>query len=146
MLQKQNILGVLIIMFMSTSANADLSLIGNIESDVGSLDVQSVKRIFLGERQAFPNGLKAIPLHHSAGSPDRNEFFDAVLNMSESSHKRHWSRMRSTGRGNSPAELSSYDELLNQVKNNPGSITYINSDQVNDSVKVLLTVKGFDGV
>lgn len=143
---KQAKLGVLLAMIMSSSANADLALIGHSDSDVGSIDTQSVKKIFLGERKAFPSGIKAIPVNHATGSPDRKEFFETVLGMSEDSHKRHWTRMRMTSLSNSPVELSSYEELLDWVAKTPGSIAYIDARHTNDSVKVLLTIKDFEGV
>ena len=146
MFHKHTVLGGLLALMMNATAFADLAIIGHADTEVDSLDVQSVKKIFLGERQSFPNGLKAIPVHHAAGSPDREAFFDNVLGMAESGHRRHWSRMRATGRGYSPAELGSYQELLQWVAGNLGGIAYIDTNQLDDSVKVLLTIKDFDGV
>jgi ABC-type phosphate transport system substrate-binding protein len=51
-----------------------------------------------------------------------------------------------TGNGNSPVELNSYDEVLRYVATTPGSISYIDTSRVNDSVKVLFTIKDFDDV
>jgi ABC-type phosphate transport system substrate-binding protein len=133
-------------MIVSSAASADLVIIGHPDIDTGSLDTLSVKRLFLGERKAFPNGLHATPINHAEGSPDRKEFFSSVLSMAESSHKRHWKRKTSTGGGYSPTELNSHDEVLQEIANTPGSISYIDSSLVDDSVKVLLTINDFDDV
>lgn len=133
----------LFVMFFSVAAHAELVIIGHTSYKGGPLDSTSVKKIFLGERRAFPDGEKATPANHAVGSPDRKLFFDAVLAMGESAHKRHWTRMLSTGQGTSPRELSSYEEVLEWVAQNPGSIAYIDSRMVNDSVKVLLKVEDF---
>jgi len=135
--------GILIAMAISSIAHADLVIIGNVNYDAGQLDGDSVKKLFLGKRQSFPNGQKATPVNHAIGSPDRKEFFDSVLVMDESTHKRHWSRMRSTGKGTSPTELSSYEDILHWVAENPDGIAYVDSRAVNSSVKVLLTIEDF---
>lgn len=127
-------------LFINSAAYADLAIIGHPDSDVGALDVQKVRNLFLGERKSFPNGLHATPVNHAAGSPDRKDFFASIMYMTESGYSRHWKRKISVGTGNSPVELSSYNEVLHTIANTPGSIGYIDADRADDSVKVLLTV------
>jgi len=146
MFTKLRILTALLAIFISSAANADLAIIGHPDTDTGELDTHKVKRLFLGERKSFPNGLHATPINHIAGSPDREKFFTLVLNMPESNHNRHWKRKRSSGAGNSPAELNSHSAVLQLIADTPGSIGYIDASKVDDTVKVLLTVSGFDGV
>lgn len=136
----------LLVLLTSGTANADLAIISNIEYDGDSLNISSVKRLFLGERQSFPNGHKAIPVHHASGSPDRKNFFETVLGMSESQHKRHWKRMRASGRGDTPTVLSSYEEIIQWLSETPGGITYIDASKVSDSVKVLLTIEAYENI
>ena len=142
----RNIPGTFLALFIPTGASADLAIISHPDYDGGELGSAQVKNLFLGERKAFPNGIKATPFNHAVGSPDRKEFFLQVLNMAESFYRRNWKRKMATGSGNSPVELNSYDEVLRSVANTPGSISYIDTRMVNDSVKVLFTVKDFDGV
>lgn len=146
MFTQLRILGVLLLIFVSNTAFADLAIISHPNYDGGELDAQNVKKLFLGERKSFPNGLKATPINHAAGSPDRNEFFTSVLRMSESVHGRHWKRKRATGGGNCPLELNSHDAVLRSVSSTPNSISYIDASLVNDSVKVLFTITDFDAV
>lgn len=140
MFTKLRILTASLAMFISSAAFADLAIIGHPDYDTGVLNTQKVKKLFLGERKSFPNGYHATPINHTAGSPDRKEFFSLVLNMPESSHRRHWKRKRSTGAGNSPGEFSSHDEILQSIANTPGSIGYIDASKVDNTVKVLLTI------
>ena len=142
----RHITGAFLALFLASSAHAELAIISHPDYDGGELSSVKVKNLFLGERKAFPNGIKATPINHAVGSPDRKEFFSQVLHMAESSHRRHWKRKRATGSGNSPAELNSFDEVLRSVANTPGSISYINTRMVNDSVKVLFTIRDFDDV
>ena len=136
----------LFVTLITTAASAELAIIGHPDDDIGIIDTDSVKKLFLGERKSFPNGIHATPINHVTGSPDREEFFSVVLSMPESSHKRHWSRKRATGAGSSPDEVSSHGELLESISSTPGSIGYIDASKVDDSVKVLFTVRDFDDV
>ncbi|MBT8129810.1 MAG: phosphate ABC transporter substrate-binding protein [Gammaproteobacteria bacterium] len=140
------ITGAFLAIFIATSASADLAIISHPDYDGGEINSLQVKNLFLGERKSFPNGIKATPINHAVGSPDRKKFFSLVLNMAESFHGRHWKRKMATNSGSSPAELNSYKEVLRSVAKTPGSISYIDSSMVNDSVKVLFTIEDFDDV
>jgi len=146
MFTKPGILTALLFITTINAAYADLAIIGHPDVDTGTLDTQNVRNLFLGERKSFPNGYHAVPFNHSVGSPDRKEFFALVLSMPESVHKRHWKRKIAVGTGNSPTELSSYKAVLKSIASTPGSIGYIDASKVDDTVKVLLTVRDFDEV
>lgn len=139
---------IILALFMTfcTAANADLAIIAHPDYDGGELDEELVKKLFLGELKTFPSGHQASPANHAEGSPDRKHFFEYVLKMGESRHKRYWSRKVSTGKKGAPKELNSYEELLGWVANTPLSIAYIDKGKVDDSVKVLLTVYVFDDI
>ena len=145
MFTKLRILSIFLTTLISTSAFAELVIIGHPTSKTGALDTHSVKRLFLGERKAFPNGYHATPFNHTVGSPDRKQFFALVLSMPESAHSRHWKRKIAVGSGNSPEELESHAEVLKSVSTTPGSIGYIDASKVDDSVKVLMTVEDYTG-
>ena len=142
----RNITGAMLALLITTSASAELAIISHPGYDGGELNITQVRNLFLGERKSFPNGIKAKPINHAVGSPDRKEFFSQVLSMAESSHGRHWKRKRATGSGDSPVEMNSYEEVLRSVSKTPGSISYIDMRMVNDSVKVLFTLKDFNDV
>ena len=146
MFTKLRILSVLLLMSVNNAAFADLAIIGHPDSETGELDAQNVRKLFLGERKAFPNGHHATPINHTAGSPDRKEFFSLVLNMPEKTHKRHWKRKIAVGAGSSPTELSSHSAVLKSIATTPGSIGYIDASKVDDTVKVLFTVQDFNEV
>ena len=125
---------------INSAAYADLAIIGHPDFDTGALNIKNVKKLFLGERKSFPNGLHATPVNHVAGSPDRIQFFSSVLGMSESGHRRNWKRKISVNAGSFPVELGSHNEVLRTIAKTPGGISYIDANKVDDTVKVLLTI------
>lgn len=146
MFTKLMILTASLVLFINSSAYADLAIIGHPDADTGALDIQKIRKLFLGERKSFPNGIHATPINHVVGSPDRKEFFSSVLGIPESSYSRHWKRKVAVGAGTSPAELASHNEVLHTIANTPGSIGYIDADRVDETVKVLLTVSDFENI
>ena len=135
---------ILVSITAGTSANADLAIITHPDYQGGELDKEMVKKIFLEETQTFPSGHKATPATHASGSPDRKHFFEYVLEISETRHKRYWSRKTSVGKKGAPIELVSHKEVLNWAAETPLGITYIDKEKVDDSVKVLFTVTVFE--
>ncbi len=127
-----------------SSAHADLAIIAHPDYQGGDLTKEMVKELFLGTQQTFPSGHKAIPANHASGSPDRKAFFEYVLEMSETRHKRYWARKVSVGKKGAAKELVSNKEVLTWIKSTPLGITYIDKSKADDSVKVLLTVTVFD--
>ena len=146
MLKKFMLLIALLASLFSGTSYAELAIISHPGYNSGSIDSLNVNKIFLGERSSFPDGIKATPFNHAAGSADRKEFFTSVLRMNEKNHRRHWTKMLSKGKGSSPAEIDSYDNILRNVANTPGSISYINTSHINDTVKVLFILKGFKNI
>jgi len=138
-----HILVTSILLAASTAVFADLAIIVHPDYQGGELDQEMVRQVFLYETRSFPSGHKAKPANHADGSPDRKVFLEYVLKMSESQHKRFWSRKKSSGK-KPPVELDSNAAVLEWISNTPLGITYMNKDRVDDSVKVLLTITVFD--
>lgn len=138
-----NIVAAGIMMTVSTAVQADIAIIAHPDYQGGELDEELVKQLFLNETTSYPSGHKATPANHAVGSPDRKAFFEYVLKMGESRHKRYWSRKVSSGK-KTPVELGSHSAVLDWISDNPLGITYIDEDKVDDSVKVLFTIAVFD--
>jgi hypothetical protein len=128
----------------SATAYADLAIIVHPDYDGGELNEEMIKELFLNTVTSFPSGHKAIPANHSVGSPDRKYFFEYVLKMGETQHKRYWSRKELVGKKGAPVELDSHADVLNWVAKTPLGISYIDKTMVNDSVKVVYTVLVFE--
>ena len=134
----------LIVIAGCSQAHADLAIIVHPDYQGGELTKEMVKELFLEEKLDFPSGHKAIPANHASGSPDREAFFEYVLEMSETRHKRYWARKVSVGKNGAPKELVSHKEVLSWIKTTRLGITYIDKTKADGSVKVLLTVTVFD--
>ncbi|MCQ8849114.1 hypothetical protein ALT761_02520 [Alteromonas sp. 76-1] len=101
------------------------------------IDAEAVKRIYLGKMKAFPDGSKALPLTFEQGNDVRGAFNTGVLGKSESQYSAFWSKLVFTGQGTPPEEVSTQEEMLQLVADNPNTIGFVDESLANDSVTVV---------
>lgn len=102
-----------------------------------SLDKDYISRIFLAKVSTFPDGTVAEPVYLKQGDEIREAFNRDFLSKSESQLSRYWSRLRFSGKGNLPREAKSASEVKALIANDPNLIGYIDSMDVDGSVKVV---------
>ncbi|MBC7191206.1 phosphate ABC transporter substrate-binding protein [Marinobacter sp.] len=122
----------------SPLALADVVVIGN-PSGPDSLSSNEVRDLYLNRSQALPGGQKAKPLELPEGNAIRSEFHDKVTGRNDAQLKAFWSQQVFTGRGQPPEEAGSPAAMKSRVASTPGAIGYIDSSDVDDSIKVVLT-------
>ena len=123
----------------STVVQADIVVVVHPSNNV-SLDVKSVRRIFLSKSKAFPNGNKIDVYDLPFGNTVREDFRETVLRKSESRLNAYWARMLFSSKARPPVVLSSADEVKVMIANNPNAIAYMDSADVDQSVKVVLSM------
>ncbi|MDK2778429.1 MAG: phosphate ABC transporter substrate-binding protein [Pseudomonadota bacterium] len=121
----------------SAAAYAETAVIVSASNGNGTLDQDTIARIFLGKTSKFPDGSQAIPVDQNEGSAVRDAFNDAVLGKSSSQLKAYWSRLIFTGKGTPPKESGSDADITALVAKNPNLIGYVDSAAVDASVKVV---------
>ncbi|WP_334031206.1 phosphate ABC transporter substrate-binding protein [Alteromonas sp. P256] len=125
-------------LLLSTPVFAGTAIIINANNTSG-IDIEMVKRIYLGKSKAFPDGSRAIPLTFETGNGLRDIFNKNVLGKSESQYSAFWSKLVFTGRGTPPEMISNEDEMLTLVATNPNTIGFIDESKVDGSVKIVGT-------
>ncbi|WP_269520324.1 phosphate ABC transporter substrate-binding protein [Alteromonas sp. BMJM2] len=121
---------------LSAPVFAGTAIIVNADNTSG-IDVETVKRIYLGKSKAFPDGSRAIPLTFETGNGLRDTFNKDVLGKSESQYSAFWSKLVFTGRGTPPEMISNEEEMLTLVATNPNTIGFIDESKVDGSVKIV---------
>ncbi len=122
----------------SPLALAEVVVIGN-PSGPDSISANEVRDLYLNRSKALPNGQSAKPFELPEGNATRAEFHSKVTGRNDAQLKAFWSQQVFTGRGQPPAEAASASGMKAQVASTPGAIGYIDSADVDDSVKVILT-------
>ncbi|MDP3846612.1 MAG: phosphate ABC transporter substrate-binding protein [Pseudomonas sp.] len=116
---------------------ADIVAVVPTASPVQTLSNNQVADIFLGKTSRFPTGGHAIPIDQVEDSPQRDAFYMKFTGKSAAQLKAHWLKIIFTGRGQPPRAVSNSAEVKKLVAQNPNAIGYIDSKDVDDSVRVL---------
>ncbi|BBH33927.1 substrate-binding domain-containing protein [Pseudomonas sp. St290] len=121
----------------SAAVKADVVVVVATSSPVKTLARNQVADIFLGKTSRFPGGGQATPIDQTEDSPTRDEFYTTFTGKSASQLKAHWSKIIFTGRGQPPQAVSSSAEVKKRVAENPDTIGYIDTREVDGSVRAL---------
>jgi ABC-type phosphate transport system substrate-binding protein len=118
----------------------DVAVIVN-KSFVDTMSEDDIANLFLGKTKTFPSGTLAIPVDQVAGSAPRVSFYEILTGKDDSQLKAYWSRQIFTGKGQPPREVGGDVDVVALVGVNPNMIGYVDAGAVNDSVKVIATLK-----
>lgn len=124
----------------ATSAAPEVVVIANATSTISAASSEDIARLFLGKTKAV-KGEKLTPVDQSKDSDVASQFYSNVVGKNASQLRAYWSKLVFTGKGKPPKELGTSADVLAAVAANPSLIGYIEASAVNDSVKVLMTVK-----
>jgi ABC-type phosphate transport system substrate-binding protein len=131
----KSLIGAAIIFLFSGSVVAEIAVIVSPGSRISTLSGSEIKAIYLGKSKK----LKAVD--QSKGSAIRVDFLSKVVGKSESQFKAYWSKKIFSGKGMPPRVLDSGAAIKRQVASSRNMIGYIDSSEVDDSVKVVYKVQ-----
>lgn len=124
------------------AAFADLSIIVHPDNPQSSLTQDELRSIFLGRLAQFPASSEVIvPLDLPPSDPAFSQFYQQVTQLEGTRLKRYRAYYLFSGRGKLPRTTASAADMLDAVANNPRAIGYLDSQLVNDQVKVLLWLR-----
>ena len=127
------------LLVLAPVVKAEVAVIVSVENknSYTSIDKDLVERIFLSKVKNFPDGSVVKPLNLKQGHYLRDEFNAGFLSKTESQLSRYWSRLRFSGKAQLPQEANTVEEVKALVASNPSLIGYIDSMDVDDSLKVV---------
>lgn len=125
---------------MMNIAHAEVVVVVNPTVAFDSLSEADIVRLFLGKAKSFPNGDAAIPVNQDEGSGVRDRFNDAVVKKSASQYRAYWAQLVFTGKGTPPKEVGKDTDVKKLISANPSMVGYMDSGQVDASVKVVYKV------
>ncbi len=120
--------------FAAPSLAAEIVVIVNPKNPATRMFSEQAGQFFLGKSTLF------TPIEHTDGAL-RNEFYKKVLDKDATQVKAIWSKLVFTGKASAPKEYASSAEVKKAVAADPSAIGYIEKSQVDDTVKVILTVQ-----
>ena len=120
---------------------AELVVIVHPDNPVSSLTRNQLVDIYMGRDMNFPNGRQTLPIDLDPDSPYRAVFYQALVGKTVNQVNAYWARLLFTGRATPPRVLSGAENVLKVVSENKDAIAYIDTEHLNDEVKVVYKIK-----
>ena len=121
------------------NANSEVVVIAH-PSNNQFLDESTLIRIFLGKDLFYPSGDKVTPIQLDGSVASHPVFVKKLLDKTPKQFNTYWARMSFTGKAPVPATMASGADMKAAVAKNAAAIGYIDASEVDDSVKVVLTL------
>lgn len=124
------------------AARADIAVVVHPQNPLASLSHQELKKIFLGRLSLFPGGgreIRAIDLPDD--HPLFHDFYRQVVELDGVELKRYRAYYLFSGRGRLPVVAASPQAVLRMVTEDPGAIGYLDSKDVTENTRVIMTLR-----
>ena len=122
---------------VSLCCASEILIIVNQNNEISLLEKEQIIDLYMGRYQNFPNGEAAFPIDQQPTSEIRKIFYRKLVNKSVVQMNAYWAKLLFTGRCSPPRVMSDSDAVKKAVQENKGAIGYINSTELDDSVKVI---------
>ncbi len=120
------------------SASAELAIVVAKESPLQSLQKSDAANIFLAKTNRLADGSRIKPLELDDDNI-KADFYKQVTGKTLPQINSYWTTLIFTGKGRPPRSLKESRRLIDLLKSDPQTITYLPIEQVDESLKVVLT-------
>lgn len=121
---------------------ADIAVIVHSQNSLATLNESDVRRIYMGRMRMFPGSSQGI---ETVDQPESAEcfltFYKTLMQVTPAKLKRQRASYLFSGKGRLPLVKENDVAVKAYVASNPAAIGYMQADQVDDTVRVVATVK-----
>lgn len=114
-----------------------IAVVVNPKNRMSNIDLDELRRVFLGKRINGPGGDRLTPFNHRKETETRTRFDEVVLGMSPEEVERYWIDQRIRGGAKPPRSVSPVATLLAVVAKVPTAIAYAPEDDLTNAVRVI---------
>ncbi|MDD4880546.1 MAG: hypothetical protein PHX10_03125 [Gallionellaceae bacterium] len=135
------LLTLCLILLPRARAEADLVVVVNARNGIERLTLDSVINIFMGRYRQLPSGIPAQPVDQPDGRPEKARFYRLLVNKDLAEINAYWARLIFSGRTSPPYQAKSTAEILDRLARQPGAIAYIERNQADPRVRIVLELE-----
>ncbi len=128
------------LLLFASALRAEVSVVVHPDAKISSISPAYLVNIFLGKVKTLPNGSIIIPIDQSRDSQARSVFYKKLANKNENQLNAYWARQVFTGKGQPPSQVPDSESIKLLISDNPSMIGYMDSQFLDDSVKVILII------
>lgn len=122
-----------------SSAFAQYAVVAGSKSSASPLTADQVTNLYTGKSDKISGVGSLVLVDQADGAAVREGFYAKALGKTPSQVKAAWTRLVFSGKAQMPKELGSSADVKKFVAANPDAIGYIETNQVDPSVKVLFS-------
>ena len=126
-------------LLLPLAARADLVVVGNPGIE-GELTRKQLHYLYLGKSRILPSGSKAVLFEYASGHSLRSLFARKVIKRSPEQISSKRQKYIVSGKMKKPSLADDRGDMLKRIASTPNSIGYIDSQYLDDSVKVLFRI------
>lgn len=120
------------------AAEQNLAIVVNLSNSVDNLSMAELRKVFLGERNHWPNGRRITLVMMESGQPERAVVLRDIYQMNETDFNNHFLHGVFTGELLvSPKILATPVGVRKFIFNVPGAIGYLRASDLDSSVKAV---------
>jgi len=127
---------IIILLCLTSTLFAQEIIIAHPNVIVDTLSDNDIKNIFLGKKTYWPNGERIIVVIQKQSIVHEN-FLNNYINMTSIAFRNYWRKRVFSGIGLPPESFDSDHEIIQYISKVPGSISYINNNLTNNTIKIL---------
>jgi hypothetical protein len=136
------IIGSQVAMAADGAPPVSVAIVVHPDTNVGNLTMAQLRRVFMAEQQFWDDDSRITLLVRAPGAYERDLVMDRLYRMDEAQFRKYWiAKMFRAEVPSGPRIVFSSNMAMELVKAIPGSITFVNSQELDVSVKVV-TVDG----
>lgn len=128
-------------MLISNPARADIAVVVHKDNPLSTITMKEGQRIFLGVAKKLPDGRSIKIVEQEDNFKLREDFYMELTGSSAAQVSSRWAGLVFSGQAIPPEKASGDKGVKEWLQKNPGGIGYIDSSRVDDSVKVVLTIR-----
>lgn len=104
------------------------------------LNASQIRNIYLAKSRMFPDGMEVLPIDQDVDDLSRVVFIKEILKKDEGNLNSYWARMLFSSKGKPPKVINNSAEMKKLIATNKNAIGYIDTKDVDSSVKVVLSI------
>jgi len=111
------------------------------DSKISTVSKQNAKQVYLGKVRTLPDVGPVSRVNLPSSSNEYKRFLKKIIKKSPRQLRSYWSLHIFTGRGGTPPKtLSSKAEVKTWLASTPNGLAYMSSDDLDSSLKVVLSI------
>lgn len=125
---------------LPTFAHAGVAIVVSSKSQAANLTTDQASQLFLGKTTSLAGAGEAQLINQAEGSAIRDTFYTKVTGKNAAQVKAIWARLLFSGSATPPKDAANAAEVKKLLGANDKAVGYLDTSDVDSSVKVLLTV------